>query len=200
MRRVLIIVVLSLSSLLGVTAQSSSGEWLSKLNASMGSRYAWNISVATGGESFMGYYMVQGDAYYLTLGVMEVYSDGKLRYEINNSRKEVTEDRVNLKSQDLLTNPTRAFSFVDKEYTITLKSQSASGAVLKLVPRDVSLGLSDIELTLQKSGGAVLPTKIVYNYDGDTIAIQLTPLSVADKSLPRWSKESYRAYDIVSFL
>jgi hypothetical protein len=131
---------------------------------------------------------------------MEVYSDGKLRYEINNSRKEVTEDRVNLKSQDLLTNPTRAFSFVDKEYTITLKSQSASGAVLKLVPRDVSLGLSDIELTLQKSGGAVLPTKIVYNYDGDTIAIQLTPLSVADKSLPRWSKESYRAYDIVSFL
>lgn len=200
MRRVLIIVVLSLCTLFGASAQSTPGEWLSKLNASMGSRYAWNISVTTGGESFVGYYMVQGDAYYLTLGVMEVYSDGKLRYEINNSRKEVTEDRVNLKSQDLLTNPTRAFSFVDKEYTITLKSQSASGAVLKLVPRDVSLGLSDIELTLQKSGGAVLPTKIVYNYDGDTIAIQLTSLSVADKSLPRWNKESYRAYDIVSFL
>lgn len=186
--------------LCGLSAQTTSAEWISKLNASMGSRYAWNISVATGGESFVGYYMVEGDAYYLTLGTMEVYSDGKLRYEINNSRKEVTEDRVNLKSQDLLTNPTRAFSFVAKEYSITIKQQSSSGAVLKLVPKDTSLGISHVELTLQKSGGQVLPTKIVYNYDGDSVAIALSRLSVADKKLPRWSKESYRAYDIVSFL
>lgn len=200
MRRVFLIFALTLGMLCGLSAQTTSAEWISKLNASMGSRYAWNISVATGGESFVGYYMVEGDAYYLTLGTMEVYSDGKLRYEINNSRKEVTEDRVNLKSQDLLTNPTRAFSFVDKEYSITIKQQSSSGAVLKLVPKDTSLGISHVELTLQKSGGQVLPTKIVYNYDGDSVAIALSRLSVADKKLPRWSKESYRAYDIVSFL
>lgn len=200
MRRVLLILAITLCALCGLSAQTTSQEWISKLNTSMGSRYAWNISVTSGGESFVGYYMVDGDAYYLTLGVMEVYSDGKLRYEINNSRKEVTEDRVNLKSQDLLTNPTRAFSFVDKEYTITVKSQSSVGAVLRLVPKDTSLGLSDVELTLQKSGGAVLPTMIVYNYDGDSVAIALTRLSVADKKLPHWNKESYRAYDIVSFL
>ena len=200
MKRVLLIFALTLGMLCSLSAQTTSQEWISKLNASMGSRYAWNITVQTGGESFVGYYMVEGDAYYLTLGVMEVYSDGKLRYEINNSRKEVTEDRVNLKSQDLLTNPTRAFSFVDKEYSISIKSQSSAGAVLKLVPKDTSLGLSEVELTLQKSGTAVLPTKIVYNYDGDSVAIALSGLSVADKKLPRWSKESYRAYDIVSFL
>ena len=68
------------------------------------------------------------------------------------------------------------------------------------MPKDTSLGLSHVELTLQKSGGQVLPTKIVYNYDGDSVAIALSRLSVADKKLPRWSKESYRAYDIVSFL
>lgn len=200
MRRVLIIFALVLGCIYGVVAQTTASEWLTKLRSSLGSRYAWNISVVAGGESLAGYYMVEGDAYYLTLGVMEVYSDGKLRYEINNARKEVTEDRVNLKAVDLLTNPTRAFSFIDKEYNIAVKSQTASGVTLKLVPKDSSMGLSEISLELQQRGGAVLPKRIVYSYEGESISIALTQLSVADKKLPRWSKEAYRAYDIVSFL
>lgn len=200
MRRFVLSLFAIVATLFSAEAQITASEWLSQLRSTLGSSYAWNITVETSGEEFLGYYMVEGDAYYLTLGVMEVYSDGKLRYEINNARKEVTEDRVNLKAVDLLTNPTRAFNFVDSEYTISIKERTALGVVLKLVPKDANLDLSEISLELQKRGSAVLPIKLRYSYDDDNITIGLTQLAVADKKLPRWNKDSYRSYDIVSFL
>ena len=200
MRRFVLSLCAIVATLFSADAQITASEWLAQLRATLGSSYAWNIAVETQGGSYAGYYMVEGDAYYLTLGVMEVYSDGKLRYEINNARKEVTEDRVNLKAVDLLTNPTRAFNFVDSEYTITIKERTALGVVLKLVPKDANIDLSEISLELQKRGSAVLPIKLKYSYDDDNITIALTQLGVADKRFPRWNKESYRGYDIVSFL
>lgn len=188
------------ASLFSADAQITSAEWLNQLRSSLGSSYAWNISVEAQGEKLTGHYMVEGDAYYLTLGVMEVYSDGKLRYEINNARKEVTEDRVNLKAVDLLTNPTRAFNFVDEEYIITVQGYKTLGVVLKLVPKEPDVDLTEITLELEKRGGIVIPLRLEYSYDEESVAISLTQLSVIDKSLPRWNKESYRGYDIVSFL
>jgi len=200
MRRVISLFVAVLVSCFSLSAQTTAQEWVAGLNASLGSRYAYNIAVTTADGNLSGYYMVEGDGYYLTLGVMEVYSDGKLRYEINNERKEITEDRVNLKAVDLLTNPTRAFSFIDKEFTVTIAEKLSQGVVLKLVPRDASLGISHILLSLSSASGRVTPTNIVYSYDGDSVAIALTALGVSDKTLPRWNKETYRAYDLVSFL
>lgn len=200
MRRVISLLFGVLLGCLNLSAQTTAQEWVAGLHASLGSRYAYNIAVTTADGSISGYYMVEGDGYYLTLGVMEVYSDGKLRYEINNERKEVTEDRVNLKAVDLLTNPTRAFSFIDKEFTVTIAQRLTQGVVLKLVPRDTSLGISHILLSLSSVPGGVVPTKIVYNYDGDSVDIALSALAVSDKTLPRWDSETYRAYDIVSFL
>jgi hypothetical protein len=131
---------------------------------------------------------------------MEVYSDGRLRYEINNERKEVTEDRVNLEAVDLLTNPTRAFKFVDSEYDTTIDQTLSNGVVLKLVPKADDMGIAAIYLKLQKSGDKVLPTSITYDYDGETVTITLAQADVADAELPRWSEQEYRAYDMVSFL
>lgn len=188
------------ASLFSADAQITSAEWLNQLRSSLGSSYAWNISVEAQGEKLTGHYMVEGDAYYLTLGVMEVYSDGKLRYEINNARKEVTEDRVNLKAVDLLTNPTRAFNFVDEEYIITVQGYKTLGVVLKLVPKEPDVDLTEITLELEKRGGIVIPLRLEYSYDEESVAISLTQLSVIDKSLPRWNKDRYLGYDIVSFL
>lgn len=190
----------SVACIVSAVAQTTPQEWLTKLRSTLGSRYAWNILVESSGEQFEGYYIVEGDGYYLRLGAMEVYSDGTLRYEVNNARKEVTEDRVNLKAVDLLTNPTRAFSFVDKEYSISLGESSASGAVLKLVPRGSSMGLTHITLVLGQGSGVVVPLKIKYSYDDDSITISLSKRSVAVGGLPRWNKMSYADYDIVSFL
>ena len=185
--------------LCGLSAQTTSAEWISKLNASMGSRYAWNISVATGGESFVGYYMVEGDAYYLTLGTMEVYSDGKLRYEINNSRKEVTEDRVNLETRDLLSNPTRAFEFVESEFKATISEKIHNGVILKLVPKQSS-DIKAIYVSVVWRDNRIIPLAIKYDYDGDEVNIGLIMADASSAMLPRWNKNNYKTYDFVSFL
>lgn len=204
MRKIVITLVLVLSTLGVVSAQSAS-EWLTKLDSSLGERYAMHITVTMndpieGATDVSGYFMVEGDAYYITLGVMEVFSDGKLRYEVNNERKEVVEDRVNLEACDLLTNPTRAFSFVPNEFASEVVSRANGSVVLKLVPKSEAMGIDAITLTLSQNGAKVTPQSISYDYDGDAVSIALSVADVTDAKLPRWDKSAYRAYDIVSFL
>ena len=192
-----------LSAALGASAQQSPREWIDMLNRSLGASYGVHVEVTTDDseEPVAGYYIVDGDSYYLQLGVMEVYSDAKLRYEINNERKEVTEDVVNLESVDLLTNPTRAFNFVDDEFDASIVEQNAEGSTLRLVPKDELLGISDIRLVLRRDGTTVMPTDVSYDYDGYVVDIELHVVDTQDTSLPRWAerKANYRAYDMVSF-
>ena len=148
MRQLIITLALALSTLCAANAQSAE-EWLAKLDNSLGERYAMHIAVTVAKEApITGYFMVEGDAYYISLGIMEVYSDGKLRYEINNERKEVSEDRVDLKSHDLLTNPTRAFSFLDSEFKMAMRSaHDANTKYIDLTPRE-DIGITTITLAL----------------------------------------------------
>lgn len=199
--------ILTLCALLGVvslSAQTTPQEWVAALNKSLGERYAFGLTVTIGigdeQQTLHGTLKVEGDAYYMMLGTMEVYSDGKLRYEINNERKEVTEDRVNLRSHDILTNPTRAFSFVDDEFRMTMRTtQDANARYIDLVPHDGD-GLSSVALAVRRSGSRVVPEAISYYYDGDVVMIYLHPMDSVKWTLPRWNKASYAAYDIVSFL
>lgn len=184
-----------------LSAQTTAREWLTKLDKTLGDRYATYMTVATPeSETLNGYFMVDGEGYYLTLGVMEVYSDGKLRYEINNERKEVTEDRVDTESVDLLTNPTHAFDFVDSEFEVSVVETLDDGVVLLLSPRSEDYGVTDICLTLHREAQRVVPRVVVYNYDGDVITISLSLADATQSKLPVWDKSAYRAYDIVSFL
>ena len=200
MRQLIITLALALSTLCVANAQSAQ-EWLTKLNTSLGERYAMNMSVTVGEEApLTGFFMVEGDAYYITLGIMEVYSDGKLRYEINNERKEVVEDVVNLEACDLLSNPTRAFSFVPQEFSSEVTSATNERVTLRLTPKSEAMGIDAITLTLQRNGSQVVPVAISYDYDGDAVAIALSRADVSDVKLPCWDKSAYRAYDIVSFL
>ena len=185
-----------------LSAQTTARQWLERLDASLGERYAMtlHIDMTNAEQPLIGYMMIDGDSFYLTLGAMEVYSDGKLRYEVNNERKEVTEDRVNLSSADLLSNPTRAFEFVGEQFDVALLSANATAVELHIKPLDADMCISNIALSLKVAGGKVLPDAIVYDYDGEVVDINLEMVDTKDKSLPRWSKDKYRAYDIVSFL
>ena len=200
MRQLIITLALALSTLCVANAQSAE-EWLAKFDNALGERYAMHIAVTVAKEApITGYFMVEGDAYYISLGIMEVYSDGKLRYEINNERKEVVEDRVNLEACDLLSNPTRVFSFVPQEFLSEVTSATNERVTLRLTPKSEAMGIDAITLTLQRSGSQVVPVAISYDYDGDAVAITLSRADVSDAKLPRWDKSAYRAYDIVSFL
>lgn len=203
MRR-FVITLLALFGVMSLSAQTTPQEWISTLNKTLGERYAFGITVVVGtGDdtaTLHGALKVEGDAYYLMLGTMEVYSDGKLRYEINNERKEVSEDRVDLKSHDLLTNPTRAFSFLDAEFKMAMRStHDASTKYIDLTPRE-DIGITTITLALKRSGARVMPEAVSYYYDGDVVTITMQPLDNTSWKLPRWNKASYAAYDIVSFL
>lgn len=201
MRRLLLTLCV-LHCVVALSAQTTARQWLERLDASLGERYAMTLHIAmTNAEQpLIGYLMIDGDSFYLTLGAMEVYSDGKLRYEVNNERKEVTEDRVNLSSADLLSNPTRAFEFVGEQFDVALLSANATDVELHIKPLDADMGISNIALSLKVAGGKVLPDAIVYDYDGEVVGITLEMMDAKDKALPRWSKDRYRAYDIVSFL
>lgn len=201
MRRLLLTLCV-LHCAVSLSAQTTARQWLERLDASLGERYAMTLHIAmTNAEQpLIGYLMIDGDSFYLTLGAMEVYSDSKLRYEVNNERKEVIEDRVNLSSADLLSNPTRAFEFVGEQFDVALLSANATDVELHIKPLDADMGISNIALSLKVAGGKVLPDAIVYDYDGEVVGITLEMMDAKDKALPRWSKDRYRAYDIVSFL
>lgn len=198
MRRVCLLLV-ALVWAISVSAQSSAREWIEGLNYTLDDRYALYMKVTAYGEQMNGYFMVERDSYYIQLGAMEVYSDGKLRYEVNNTRKEVTEDRVNLDSRDLLTNPTRAFAFVESEFTATISEKIHNGVILKLVPKQ-SADITAVYVSVVWRDNRIVPMAIKYDYDGQEVMIALVMADVNSAVMPRWNKSAYKSYDIVSFL
>ena len=191
--------VIAMFCALNLSAQSSARQWIEGLNYTLDDRYALYMKVDAYGEKINGYFMVDKDSYYIQLGTMEVYSDGKYRYEINNERKEVTEDRVNLESRDLLSNPTRAFEFLESEFKATISENIHNGAILKLVPKQSS-DIKAVYVSVVWKDNRIIPLAIKYDYDGEEVSIALVMADAQSAVLPRWDKNNYRTYDIVSFL
>jgi hypothetical protein len=195
-----IILFVALCLPLALFAQQEGDVWLKDLDTTLGNRFAMEVEVNVADEPIMGYFMVDGDGYYISLGIMEVYSDGKLRHEVNNERKEVTIDSVDLSSYDLLTNPTHAFDFVGEEFAMSVVEQSSRECLLSLKPRHEALGIVEIKLVLCADAMGVKPQAIAYDYDGVMVALTLRMADVSNSEIPRWDKRAYSAYDIVSFL
>lgn len=187
---------------LSAIAQGDAQWWISRLDATLGERYAMRISVAVGAEETIeGLFMVDGDDYYISLGIMEVYGEGELRYEINNERKEVVEDRVVLDSRDLLSNPTRVFDFVAEEYNIEVVGVPSDDVQLRITSKSEADEGMTIYLVLRRAASGVEPCSVTYDYGCDSYTVSLSVVRSDDMTkLPRWDKGAYRAYDIVSFL
>ena len=199
MKRAIILILATLYSV-SLWAQTTPNEWLEALNRTLGRRYA-TYMVVSGEEmgGMNGYFIVDGDSYDLTLGAMEVYCDGKLRYEVNNNRKEVVEDCANLEATDILTNPTRAFDFISDIYALDVVSGGANAAKIRVTPKD-DIADMHIYIDVIKQGSRVLPECVTYDYDGESYTIDLSIIEEDGDSVPKWNKSEYRAYDIVSFL
>lgn len=192
--------MVAMLSTLSASAQFTAREWIDALNYCLGDKYALFMKVDAYGEEINGYFMVEEDSYYIQLGTMEVYSNGKIRYEINNERKEVTEDRVDLESVDLLTNPTRAFDFVEDEFTSSIFEEIHNGVILKLEPKE-DIGITAIYVSVINDGkGNITPHAIRYDYEGEQVAIALIMADAGSSIMPKWDKSRYTTYDMVSFL
>jgi hypothetical protein len=127
---------------------------------------------------------------------VEVYSDGKLRYEVDNKRKEVSIDMVDLQSRNILDNPTRCFDFAESEYEVELQSDRDEELTLYLQPIAEDMD-GEIFLTIDKKSGR--PKKIIYRLYDDEVEVAIDSIAASKSPIKRYNKNHYKGYDIIDF-
>lgn len=158
--------------------------------------YEASFELTSGDYSSAGRYTVAGDAYHIVVGQAEVYSDGKVRYEVDNSRKEITVDEVDAASRNILDNPTRCFDFAGTDYESVIESRDGGAVTLLLRPSD-SDAESTVRLTVDEATGR--PVRIVYTLYDERITVRILTLSQTGKAVKRFDRTAYRGYETVDF-
>lgn len=163
--------------------------------------YEVEFNVKSGDQTIKGYYAVSGEKYYISIGDAEVYCDGGARYEVNPQNKEVTVDAVDTKSHNILTNPTRAFDFIDGEFTFATVGSADGATIVKLTSTAENAALGTIFVTIDNA--TAQPRSLTYDVDGDQIVVEIASLDemvgMVDISMFTFDKGNYRGYEIVDF-
>lgn len=204
MKRViaLIFTVLCAMNVMAQNGNDDAKALIGKLSEQMRSmeNYEVSFTVVSGEQKVKGYYAVSGEKYYISIDDAEVFCDGGARYEVNPANKEVTVDAVDTKSHNILTNPTRAFDFVDGDFNFEMVATNATSTTIKLTPKENdALGIIFVDMQREP----VKPTALAYEYDGQTIKIEINSLDemtgMVDISMFTFDKNNYRGYEIVDF-
>ena len=156
---------------------------------------AFALEIEAEGYEAAGSYVVAGDSYHIILPQAEVYSDGKVRYEIDHERREVNVDVVDLTSRNVLDNPTRCFDFVGEGYELSLVEQSANEVVVRIVATD---GAFEGEIFLMADAKGK-PMELKYQLYDDVIRVKIKSLAPRKAKLPTFAKSVYKDYDIIDF-
>ena len=166
-------------------------EYVKKLGS-----YDVAFSVKAGDYEATGSYSVAGDAYHIMIDKVEVYSDGKARYEVNHDRREVSVDVVDLESRNILDNPTRCFDFVGDDYVAERVKQDGKLVTLRLVARDEQTE-GEILLTVDNATGK--PVTVSYILYDDRIDVEINSFASRKEKIKGFSKNDYKDYDVVDF-
>lgn len=207
------VVVLHFALLLSpffASADAQSDALIARLSAEMKKMTNYEVTftarVDNGAVTVPGRYVVSGRSYYIEVDDRKIYSDGEVKYEVNDSEQEVTIDIVNTNDQELLSNPTRAFEFVDGSYThksapeVTIAGKRCE--VVHLTPSTQGAAIDEITLMLDSKTG--LPVRVRYHIEGVASAVEITvnkisPLATVDKSLFSFSRNRHKGYEIIDF-
>ena len=163
--------------------------------------YEVSFAVKSGDQKIKGYYAVSGEKYYISIGDAEVFCDGGARYEVNAQNKEVTVDAVDTKSHNILTNPTRAFDFIDGEFNFTAVGTENGITTVKLTSTAENAALGVIFVALDAA--TAQPRSLTYDVDGAQIIIEIASIDeltgMVDISMFTFDKNNYRGYEVVDF-
>jgi outer membrane lipoprotein-sorting protein len=163
--------------------------------------YEVSFTVNSGDQKIKGYYAVSGEKYYISVGDAEVFCDGGARYEVNPQNKEVTVDAVDTKSHNILTNPTRAFDFIDGEFAFEMVGTNNGITTIKLTSTAENAALGVIFVAMDAA--TAQPRSLTYDVDGAQIAIEVAAIDeltgMVDISMFTFDKNNYRGYEIVDF-
>ena len=158
--------------------------------------YDAKFKVEAGDYKMEGSYAVSGDNYYIALDAAEVYSDGKVRYEVDHNREEVNVDNVDLTSRNVLDNPTRCFDFVDSGYESDIYEQNGSQLTIHLRSTDATIE-GDIYLTIDTASAC--PQKLEYKLYDDIIVVDVLSLEKRKTKIKAFDKSQYKDYEMIDF-
>ena len=195
--QVILITLLSGSAFAAAPSQPS--EILGKLSAYFRSLGGYRVAfeVMTGDGLFPGYYTVGGDRYYMVLGDAEVYGEGGVRYEVDNAKREVVVDRVDTSSRNLLDNPTRAFDFLDDEFSAEVTGAADGQTTVRLTPLERNAAISAIDVAADTATGR--PRSVSYLFDGERITVVIRSVT-AEKTAPDgFDRSKYAGYELIDF-
>lgn len=158
--------------------------------------YDVEFDIEAEGYKASGSYSVAGDAYYIKLQHAEVYSDGKVRYEIDHERREVNVDVVDLSSRNVMDNPTRCFDFVGEEYDVGIQRKSGGEVTLRIVAKDDAFE-GEIFLTADVVAGK--PQELQYRLYDDVITVKIKSIKPRKTKVATYSKSDYKDYEEIDF-
>ena len=188
------------SAALAPSADGRAAEILEKLAAGFRALGAYGVAFEVSSDEYTtrGRYAVEGENYYIAVGEAEVYCDGKIRYEIDNRRREVTIDDVDTSSRNLLSNPAHAFDFIGTQYAPSLVSDAEGRAVVRLTPTSADASPAG-EILVTVDTAAMRPESLRYDYDGEQVGIAVLGVAPLDTPLKAFSKGDYKGYEFIDF-
>lgn len=157
--------------------------------------YEAEFKVRAGEYQTQGRYAVKGDMYHIVVDRAEVYSDGRVRYEVDHERQEVNVDDMDLSSRNIMDNPTRCFDFVGADYRSQLLTEDKGQLTLHLKAEDQAIE-GDIYLSVEQNGR---PKRIVYVLYEDRIEVDITSLKSRSEEVERFVESKFKDYEIVDF-
>lgn len=160
--------------------------------------YEDDFVIEAGDYRAEGSYAVEGAGYALSLGDAEVYGDERVRYEVDNDRREVTIAGVDSTSRNILNNPVRAFDFLGDDYRAELLSETGGKAVVRLTPVEGS-GASAGTVTVTVSTATMRPEQLDYDYDGERIRVVVRRVAPLAGPLARFERSRFAGYEFIDF-
>lgn len=194
---------LLLAMAVGVETMSAAGraaEILEGMAAEFRSMKGYEVefSIEAGDYYASGSYAVRGEAYTLTLGDAEVYCDGRVRYEVDKVRREVTIVGVDTTSRNILNNPVRAFDFLGDDYRSELLSEADGKAVIRLTPAAGS-GASAGEITVTVATDGMRPERLDYDFDGERIRVDVRRVAPLTAPLAAFDRSRFEGFEFIDF-
>lgn len=186
--------------MLSWSAAAEEGVWqiLQRVSDYMGPQKGYEVRFAIKAEGYNteGRYCVKGDSYYIEVADAEVYSDGKVRYEVDNLRREVNVDNMDSNSRNIMDNPTRCFDFVEEDYTAEIVKRDANNITLRLQSKDKSVE-GEIYLTVNSDSGA--PQRVEYLLYDDRMCVEVVAINRAAGNVKSFARSAYKDYEMIDF-
>lgn len=179
-------------------AQESVWQLLGRVAAYMDSEQGYEVQFDVKAADFAstGSYRVKGESYHIAVADAEVYSDGAVKYEVDNAFKEVNIDVVDRTSHNILDNPTRCFDFVESDYLAEVASRTKDIITLKIKAKDNSI---EGEIYLTVLSQTAEPTKVEYVLYGERMEVVVKAIDRKSKSVKKFDKSAYKGYEINDF-